>query len=187
MSGLPDLGLKPIALGRRVVYTHRCSGVHSGTMRDVPATSRRKYSRHLCGRDGYHLPAPSRLDGYRGARKPRRLDVWTCVWPERGHGVVVGLTHRTEGWIDSYDFEDAPCFSARDRFPVYEVKTKLNGPRLLIPAWACVPYPPEPWRIEWRDGTPESGPANIYLGSSVQSWESWVARAVSRPTVTVAV
>lgn len=190
-----DLGLEPIKLGHRVVYTHRCSGVHSGTLRDVPTTSRHTARRrvaphptswYMAGR----MPKPKRARrSYGAGREPRVLDVWTAVWPEPGEGIVVGLTHRCEGFAEGYGGEDGRHFEERERFPVYQVKAKLNGPTILVPVWACVPAPPEPWQVWW--GLERDVPLGICLGGrpsrDFQLWGSWVDRVVARGANRVAV
>jgi hypothetical protein len=152
-----DMGLRPLDLGDRVFFTHRATSVsdigeghtrYSGIGRDLgradwhrqfqekPGAYAEDYEHPSCG-----WPAPFR-PGARwreGATSPIRMTRWVVVWPERGTGRVVGLTYRAEGRVREYGRDEPNEWDEFERYPLYEIRAHLNGAKVLVPPFACVP------------------------------------------------
>jgi hypothetical protein len=182
---LADMGLAPLDLGARVVYTHRASSYSlDKDLRDIPKRSRRAMRVQLWGAAHRPYRMPQRRS-FRGSAEPLHRAV--IVWPEQGTGVVCGLTWRQEGHLDggtytapSY-FEpgeyEPPSLAQRDTYPLYVVRTHLTGVQLLVPPWACVPVDRGYTLLLGLDGVPISvhEPVSpLYDRPQAYTWPAWV-------------
>jgi hypothetical protein len=85
----------------------------------------------------------------RRAGKTVPLDRWVHVWPELGVAFVVGLTHRSEGWRDTYtqageygwDSYTETALVEHERFSLYELRKDLRARSFIVPVWATEPLP----------------------------------------------
>lgn len=175
-----EMGLRVLDLGTPVTYTHRATSTSPDGPRDASLmrTHRGRYPAEQIVAD---RAAVSRIpDRFRSERqKPAR---WVFVWPEVGSGIVVGITRRDEGIVHLGSEDEQSYLGIAEGWPLYQVRARLNGPTILVPPWACVPWPPAPWSVDLfiNDG---DVPEAIMLGGSRQPWASWVERVVARKRI----
>lgn len=161
---LRALGLRPLKIGQRVSYTRRASSVKDGgaTLADLPGYRRRQLEawRHLLGDPDYtgtmytadgrvpQLAAPLLSMERWGGGEPVAATRWVVDWPSEGSGYICGLTYRQVGRASSYVAEsgtpeqyEETYFEQHEAVPLYQVRSTLRGPTVLVPPQHCHPLP----------------------------------------------